>query len=129
MEGVIYVTLQQNLSNFMNAIRSSRKQSITEFANQIGISRSEMQQILKGSCNLRIDTVKYIADNLKIDPALLLFPSYSEVQYEFALLILHILDTFSKIPKDKQTDAANNFHQLLLIMIENDDLNTDIQTD
>ena len=106
MEGVIYVTLQQNLSNFMNAIRSSRKQSITEFANEIGISRSEMQQILKGSCNLRIDTVKYIADKLTVDPLILLFPSYSKSQQEFALLLLNKLFAFSKVPLEMQDVAA-----------------------
>lgn len=43
------MSLQQNLSNFMNTIRLSRNQSITEFAEEIGVSRSEMQHILKGT--------------------------------------------------------------------------------
>ncbi|MFQ8602963.1 MAG: helix-turn-helix domain-containing protein [Anaerovoracaceae bacterium] len=113
------MTLQRNLSNFMNAIRSSRKQSITEFAEEIGISRSEMQQILKGTCNLRIDTVKYIADKLNVDPLILLFPSYSKSQQEFALLLLNTLNAFSKLPKEKQDEAAKLFHKLILMMEEN----------
>lgn len=117
--GRICVTLQRNLSNFMNAIRSSRKQSITEFAEEIGISRSEMQQILKGTCNLRIDTVKYIADKLNVDPLILLFPSYSKSQQEFALLLLNTLNAFSKLPKEKQDEAAKLFHKLILMMEEN----------
>lgn len=100
----------------MNAIRSSRKQSITEFAEEVGISRSEMQQILKGKCNLRIDTIKYIANQLNVDPELLLFPPYSKPQHEFALLLLNTLSAFSKLPEEKQKEAARLFHELILMM-------------
>lgn len=114
------MTLQRNLSNFMNAVRSSKKQSITEFAEEVGVLRSEMQQILKGTCNLRIDTVKYIADNLDVDPEAMLFPSYTESQQEFALLLLRTLDAFSRLPKEKQKDASFLFHDLILMMEENE---------
>jgi len=100
----------------MNTIRLSRKQSITEFAEEIGISRSEMQNILKGTCNLRLDTIRYIADKLSIHPSVLLFPSYSGSQLEYALLLLQTIDVFSHLPEDQQTKAAELFHELILLL-------------
>ena len=47
---VIFVTSQLKLSNFMNALRTSKKQYITKFSEDIGISRSEMLNILKCNC-------------------------------------------------------------------------------
>lgn len=110
------MSLQQNLSNFMNTIRLSRNQSITEFAEEIGVSRSEMQHILKGTYNPRIDTLKYIAKNLDVDPATLILPSYTEPQQDFALLLLRTLDAFLELPEDQQENAVYLFHQLILLM-------------
>ena len=110
------MSLQQNLSNFMNTIRLSRNQSITEFAEEIGVSRSEMQHILKGTCNPRIDTLKYIAKNLDVDPATLILPSYTEPQQDFALLLLRTLDAFLELPEDQQENDVYLFHQLILLM-------------
>ena len=67
------MSLQQNLSNFMNTIRLSRNQSITEFAEEIGVSRSEMQHILKGTCNPRIDTLKSVSYTHLSSSAILFF--------------------------------------------------------
>ncbi|MFQ8602964.1 MAG: helix-turn-helix domain-containing protein [Anaerovoracaceae bacterium] len=109
--------MQQNLSNFMNAVRMSRRKSIAEFSKEIGISKSEMQLILKGTCNIRIDTLKYIAQKLEVDPAILLLSDYSKSQYEFAILLLQTIDKFSKLPDNKREEAAELFNRLILLSI------------
>lgn len=68
------MALQKNLSDSMNLIRAKRQQSITEFSEELGISRSSMQEILKGTANPRIDTVEHIAKQLQMDPLILLSP-------------------------------------------------------
>lgn len=110
--------LQQNLSNYMNALRSSKKQSITEFSEEIGISRSAMQDILKGSCNLRMDTVQYIADRLDVNPSDLLCSPYSDKQMETVLTLLKTIDAFSNVPEPQREKAAALFHELILMMEE-----------
>ena len=55
------MTLQKNMSNMMNAIRTSRKQSIAEFSEELGISRSSTQELLKGTGNPRMDTVEHLS--------------------------------------------------------------------
>lgn len=105
--------LRQNFSNAMTVIKAARKLSITDFSKETGISRSAMQEILKGNCNLRIDTVEHIASNLGLHPAVLLFPDCSNAQQEFALLLLQTLEAFSKLPKHRQRRAAKLFYCLI----------------
>lgn len=112
------MNLQQNLSNFMNAIRSSRNQSITEFSRELGISRSEMQNILKGTCNPRLDTVCYIAEKLDVHASLLLFSSLSKSQLDYSLLLLKTLDCFCSIPYEKQKEASELFCKLLVLITQ-----------
>ena len=84
--GGIHVSLQQNLSNFMNTIRLSRNQSITEFAEEIAVSSSEMQHILKGTCNPRIDTLKNISNTLDVDTANIFLLYYTTPRKVFSLI-------------------------------------------
>lgn len=112
------MTLQQNLSNTMKAIRSIRKISITEFSEEIGVSRSEAQGILRGTSNPRLDTIQCIADNLNIDP--LLISSFSETQLEVSLLLLKSFDFFSKLSSEEQKEAARLLNEFLCLIKSED---------
>ncbi|MFQ7474073.1 MAG: helix-turn-helix domain-containing protein [Anaerovoracaceae bacterium] len=113
------MTLQQNLSNTMKAIRSIRKISITEFSEEIGVSRSEAQGILRGTSNPRLDTIQCIADNLNIDP-LVLISSFSETQLEVSLLLLKSFDFFSKLSSEEQKEAARLLNEFLCLIKSED---------
>lgn len=110
------MTLQQNLSNSMNIIRSSKKQSITEFSEEIGIARSEMQKILNGTCNLRMDTLEHIADQLQIDSAALISSSPYNLHFDFLLSVLQKFEFFSKLSEEKQRKFVDLLDQLLLLI-------------
>ena len=113
------MTLQQNLSNTMKAIRSIRKISITEFSEEIGVSMSEAQGILRGTSNPRLDTIQCIADNLNIDP-LVLISSFSETQLEVSLLLLKSFDFFSKLSSEEQKEAARLLNEFLCLIKSED---------
>ena len=100
----------------MNALRISRRQSIAEFSEELGISRSSMQELLKGNGNPRMDTIEHIAARLQIDPAALLSCSFSQGQTETALLLLQVIDTFSGLSDEKRKRAAALLHELILII-------------
>ena len=106
------MTLQKNLSNTMNALRVSRRQSIAEFSEELGISRSSMQELLKGNGN----TIEHIAARLQMDPAALLSCSFSQGQMETALLLLQAIDTFSALSDEKRKRAAALLQELILII-------------
>nr|WP_305146633.1 helix-turn-helix transcriptional regulator [Anaerovorax odorimutans] len=100
----------------MNAIRTSRGQSISEFSEELGISRSSAQKLLKGTGNPRMDTVEHIAGRLEVDPLTLLSFSSSEKHLESALLLLKTLDTVSELPSEKKLKFASLFQELILLM-------------
>lgn len=110
------MTLQKKLSNTMNALRISRRQSITEFSEELGVSRSCMQDLLKGNGNPRMDTVEHIANRLHMNPAALFSCSFTEEQLETALLLLQTVKVFSKLPEEERKRSAALFHELILIV-------------
>lgn len=114
------MTLQQNLSNAMNAIRYSRDYNLTEFAKELAISRSALQKILDGTANPRIDTIEHIAKQLDMNPLTLLCCSYSEEQMEVALPLLKISDQLFKLPDKDQQKFLELFKALVHLLIKPD---------
>ena len=110
------MTIQKNLSNMMRAIRESRNVSITQFSEELGISRSSLQDLLNGKSNPRIDTVEHIAESLAINPLTLLSAAYSEEQLETAILLLETIEAISRLPTEKRIKCASLFHELILQM-------------
>ena len=110
------MTIQKNLSNIMRAIRESRKLSIMELSEELGISRSLLQDILKGNSNPRIDTIEHIADTLAINPLTLLSSTYTEEQLETSILLLKAIDAISKLPPEQRAKCASLFYELIIQM-------------
>lgn len=104
--------LSNYLSNYMKALRLQRNESITEFAEALGISRSETQRLLSGTCNPRLDTIEYIAKNLDVDPRELLGVSCSNDSPDFTS-ILDMLNDFCQNPMETQEAYLHMFYKLL----------------
>lgn len=69
------MSLSSNFSKNLSSMRKSCNSTLTEFAEEISVSRSYLQSALKGSCNPTLDTVEHIAEKLQVAPDLLLsFP-------------------------------------------------------
>lgn len=110
------MSLNKNLSKNLNAIRRSRALSITDFAEELCIARSSLQNILNGNCNLRMDTVCQIASHLDTDSLTLLKEHYTTEQYAIATLILDALDTYIKLSVEDRTEASRLFHKLIMLL-------------
>lgn len=66
------MVLQENLSKALQQIRDDRSWSIQRFADELYISKSNLQNLLSGRGNPRLGTVEHIADRLQINPVDLL---------------------------------------------------------
>jgi len=110
--------MQQELSNYMNTVRHIKKQSISEFSKELGISKSALQGILNGTSNPRMDTLQYIAEQLNVKMADLFSCPYTQSQFAFADLLLLTIDAFSQLSPGKKEKAAELFHELILLMEE-----------
>lgn len=69
----------ENLARRLNEIRKKRGLSITEFSEELDISRSSLQSILLCKGNPRTDTIEHIARKLGVSPISLL-SSQEEIQ-------------------------------------------------
>ena len=61
------VTIMRNLADYLNMIRTDRGMSITEFSEELGISRSCMQLLLSGKANPRVDTLEHLVTRLGLN--------------------------------------------------------------
>lgn len=100
----------------MNAIRTSRNQSIAEFSEELGISRSSAQDLLNGRGNPRMDTIEHIASRLRISPLLLLSCPYSEEQIQNILILLFLIKRISRLSDRKKTEFLSLLQKLITLM-------------
>ena len=68
------MSIRENLSIRLQEIREERGLSITDFSEELEISRTLLQAILSGKANPRADTIEHIAEKLQISPISLLAP-------------------------------------------------------
>lgn len=112
------MSLQKNLSDSMTAIHANRRQTLTAFAKELGISRSSLQEILKGNGNPRIDTIEQIASQLRIDPLELL--ASSEDQLKIMLPLSQFLDVICDLPDDKKQELLSAFNSIVGLFMNSD---------
>lgn len=108
--------LQKNLSNSMRFIRASRHQSITEFSEELGIARSTLQLILSGKANPTIDTIELIAEQLCMDPLLLL--SSDKSYTDSAALVAEVIHKISFLDNAQRERFLTLFQELVLLLSE-----------
>jgi len=62
-------------------IKAARGQTLDELAEELEISRSQLQRYLNGTGNFTVNTVEHMATKLKVDPiALMSSADFEEVQ-------------------------------------------------
>ena len=89
----------EHLSANLIALRAGRQTSLVAFAEELGISKSTLQEIEKGS-GTTLGTLEQIARSLNVSPALLLSETPSQTAPLFSLL--HRMEWFSRWPEEDQ---------------------------
>ena len=105
--------LNKNFATILNIIKSERQKSITEFSEELEISRSALQEYLSGAGNPNLTTIEHIAQKLGISPCFLLLGDFSEEQLSAFLKILDFLSLVSDLAPEKR----KRFAKLLFEMI------------
>lgn len=65
--------MQENIASTLLKTKLERKLSLTEFAAELGISRSSLQEYISGRGDLRLSTIELLALRLEIDPITLIW--------------------------------------------------------
>ena len=105
--------IQRNMSIILNMFRSRRKQSLSEFAEDLEISRSHLQALLAQKSSPRIDTVEHIANKLGIEPRVLLSGSFVDAQIDVIEQLLGLINSLGEIPDDKRKEFAKLIYEIV----------------
>lgn len=92
----------QNLSKNLKAIRGSRSQM--EFAKEIGITKSTVQALEKGTSVPRLDTLDIICTQLGISIATLLSEDSAVKHVGSLVMLVRHLDCYSRLPGQTQAE-------------------------
>ena len=105
-KGGNWVGMQQNMSNVIRTLKELNKKSMSEFAEELEISRSTLQEYLSGTGNPRLSTVEHLAKKLQINPIFLVSGLYENQQLEVILLLLNAIEPVAMLSKEKKERMA-----------------------
>lgn len=80
------MTIKNNIAAKMKAIMAEKDATVVEFAQELGIARSSLQEYLKETSNPRTDTIELIAEKLEISPAELISDPEFKAEKEIVIL-------------------------------------------
>lgn len=107
------MNLNKNFAAILNIIKSERQKSMTEFSEELEISRSALQEYLSGVGNPNLTTIEHIAQKLGISPYFWLLGDFSGEQLSAFLKMMDIFSLLSDLPPEKR----KRFAELLFEMI------------
>ena len=94
------------MSNVIRTLKELNKKSMSEFAEELEISRSTLQEYLSGTGNPRLSTVEHLAKKLQINPIFLVSGLYENQQLEVILLLLNAIEPVAMLSKEKKERMA-----------------------
>ena len=106
--------LQKNIAAYIRDIMKREHKSLTEFSEELGISRNTLYDYSIGEGNPTILMLEHIAEKLGIDPASLILGVLDLDQREALLLLMDTTQSVAKLTEGKRL----RFAELLLEMVK-----------
>lgn len=100
--------LKQNLSRNLKALRNMSNQSLTDFAEEIGIGKTTLCDIEKG-CSSSLDTVDTISKHLNLPSVALLSDLDSPESLKISVQLLKGMSWFQDLSSERQTKIVQHF--------------------
>ena len=105
--------LNKNVAAVLSIMKTERQKSMTEFSEELEISRSALQEYLSGAGNPNLTTIEHIAQKLNVSPYFLLLDDFNDEQLGVFMKMIDILSLVSDLPSEKR----KRFAELLFEMI------------
>lgn len=110
--------LNEGLAAAIRAIMKQRHISLTEFAEELDISRGALHLYAKGEGNPSISTLNHIARRLGVSPAVLANGLKELDHQEIALLLLDTIQGVAELPEEKRRQMAEHFLEMIKLWNE-----------
>ncbi len=115
-KGGITISIQENLAASIRLMMDMKQKSLTEFSEELEISRSMLQEYLKGKGNPSIATIEHLASKLDVDPTVLLTGMLGLEQTECVLPLLSIIQNVAGMEKEQQLRFAELFLEMVQLL-------------
>ena len=116
--------IQKKIAEVMQMIKDERNLSLTEFAKELQISRSSLQEYLKGNANPRADTIDQIADRLSIDPVVFVSGIFTTNQIKIIHLLLNTVNELSSLAPEQRQQFAELFSKMISLWSDTEDVSS-----
>lgn len=113
--------IRNNMATVLKFMKKRNNLTLTELADELGISRSQLQVMLKGEANPRIDTVEQIANRLNIAPEVLVTADFNSDQVALFDVILELLDAIAILPKKNRAPFVELFIKMAELLRDTDE--------
>ena len=110
-----------NIANILKSIKEKKEYTLTEFADELEISRSQLQGILKGKANPRINTIEHIAKKLNISPEVLITTELNSSQLALAEVLLDFTALLRVVPAEKRAVVIELLIEIFQLLIDDED--------
>lgn len=108
------MSIQENLASIIRLMMENQKKSLTEFSEELEISRSMLQDYLRAEGNPCIATIEHLGKKLNVEPSVLLT---GQVDGSSTEIILQLLGTIKEIAVLDETKKTR-FAELLMEMVK-----------
>lgn len=112
------MSIQENMADMLRAKRKLSGQSINEWADELGIAPSTLQDYLKGNGNPTVKMVEHLGEKMGINPVALLSGDIEPEQIQTVLLLLDTIQAVSILPQPKRLRFAEQFLELVQLWEE-----------
>ena len=110
------MNIKRNLSETLKVYRSLEQKSLVDFAEELSIGKTTLQDIESCKANPTLDTVQQIVDRLHVNPLSLLSDCYDASDLYMAQMLLGSLDRFERLSIEDQKKGVILFDELVRIL-------------
>lgn len=110
--------IQKNMAAVMRALKRESGKSTVDFAEELEISKSTLQDYLSGRGNPCVETIEHLAKKLHVDVSFLISGAFSEDQLEVLLKLLDTLCLLSELPRPKRRQFARLLQEMVALWDE-----------
>ena len=110
--------LQENIATFIRDTMKRDQKSLSEFSEELGISRNALYEYSTGGGNPTILTLERIAEKLGVDPAALILGILNLDQREVLLLLTGTIQDVAKLTEEKRLRFAELFLEMVALWDE-----------
>ena len=107
------MSLQENMAAVIRDAMRRNNKSLSEFSEELGISRNALYDYSKGEGNPTFSTLEHIAERMGIHPAALVLGVFDRDRQEISRLLLDTVQSVAELTEEKRLRFAKLFLEMV----------------